>query len=236
MSGYGIKARYVPGIVSALPMIIFSGFIKEEIWIAVFRNVEWFLVVENISISMITVLFLIHVQRGIAKHLFEDRIFDSGKDFPATRMLLVSNSHLSEALKSKVREKIQKDFGITLFSESEETKHLEEARKTIRDAVGLIRKQVGDGDKTLQYNIHYGFSRNLIGGSTLAVPTAIVCAVIAIVQKDIPILVVSSIMTSAFALVLLKSKTIMTHFGNAYAECLLTEYLTTKQEDTNAQN
>lgn len=233
MSSYEIRARYVPGLVSALPVIVFSGFIKDEVWIALFRNVGWFLVVENISISMVAVLFLIHVQRGIAKHVFEDRVFDSGKNFPTTQMLLWSNDYLSKGMKQRLHEKIATTCGIALLDEEDEQDNVDEAKRTIRDAVGLVRKQVGDGDKTLQYNIHYGFSRNLIGGSTLAAPTALVCTVIAVVQKDVAALVASGVMTLAFAVALLMSRTIMTHFGNAYAECLLTEYLTTNTETTN---
>jgi len=229
MNLYEIRARYVPAIITALPMIVFSGFVKEEIWISVFRNIGWFLVVENISFSMITVVFLIHAQRGIAKHMFEERIFDSGKKFPATRMLLLSDTHLSETMKMKVREKIKKDFGITLRTKDDEQDNMDEARKSIRDAVGLIRKQVGDGDKTLQYNIHYGFTRNLIGGATFSVPCALICTIFSALQKNVPVLIVSIAMLTGFALIIMMSRSIMTHFGNVYAECLLTEYLTTKQ-------
>ncbi|MFH1883491.1 MAG: hypothetical protein ABIL62_12365 [Planctomycetota bacterium] len=227
LSIYEIKARYVPAIIAALPIIILSGFVKEEIWISMFHNARWFLFVENFSMSVIAVLLLIHVQRGIAKHLFEEKIFDSGKNFPASRMLLFSDDYLSEMMKVKVREKIKKDFAITLCTQSEEQENLDEAKKSLRDAVALVRKQVGDGDKTLQYNIHYGFSRNLIGGSVLAVPYALFCAIYAGFQGIKPVCIASSFMLFFFVAVLFLSKSIMVHYGNTYAECLLTEFLTT---------
>jgi len=227
LSIYEIRARYVPAIIAALPIIILSGFVKEEIWVSIFKNARWFLIVENFSLSVIAVLLLIHVQRGIAKHLFEARIFDSGKSFPTTRMLLHSDDYLSGALKLNIRNKIRQDFCIILCTESEEQVNLDEAKKAIREGVALVRKKVGNGEKTLQYNIHYGFSRNLIGGATFAAPCSLFCAIFTGFRESTPVLLVSIVMFFAFLMMLIFSRSILNHYGNAYAECLFTEYLAT---------
>jgi len=229
MSIYELRARYTPAVVAALPIIVLSGFVKREVWITLFQNVECFLVVENISLSLIAVRLLIHVQRGISKHLFEDRIFDSGKEFPTTRMLLFSDERLSHAMKSQVREKIRQDFGLALLEQDQEKSDPDEARKVIRDAVALVRHRVGDGVKVLQYNIHYGFSRNLIGGAVLAAPGSALCAVLAWRQNNTTALALGLAMLVAYVALLVLSKPILVRFGNAYAERLFTEFLTVKE-------
>ncbi len=88
---YSFNARYVPAFITAIPAIIFSAFIKQEVWISLFENTR-FMVAENLGLSLMTIIFIIHVQRGIAKHLFENRIFKSGKDFPTTTMLLLTDN------------------------------------------------------------------------------------------------------------------------------------------------
>jgi hypothetical protein len=223
---YSFNARYVPAFIAAIPATIFSAFIKKDVWISLFENSS-FLIVENLSLSIITILFMIHVQRGIAKHFFENRIFKSGKEFPTTTMLLLSDSFLSVEMKNKIRGKIETDFSIRLCTSEQEEESIEEAKKTIRDAVNLVRKQVKDGDKTLQYNIHYGLSRNLIAGSILAVPVSVLNSIL-FGLKNQPGFYISIAMAVFFSLTLIFSKKILIHYANAYAECLLSEFLTTK--------
>lgn len=225
---YEIRARYIPAIVAALPAFILSAFIKREVWISLFSNAKSFLVVENISLSLIAVLFLIHIQRGIAKHVFETLIFKSGKEFPTTTMLLLSDTYLSSEMKTKIRKKIETTFGIHLLTLEKEQENPEEARKTIRDAVNLIRKQVKNGDKTLQYNIHYGFSRNLIAGSLFALPLSTLNACLFGMQNKAGFYI-SVTLAVFFLAVLIFNKTILTHFANAYAECLLSEFVFNKK-------
>jgi len=225
---YEIRARYIPAIIAALPAFILSAFIKREVWISLFSNAQCFLIVENVSLSLIAVLFLIHVQRGIAKHVFENLIFKSGKEFPTTTMLLLSDTYLSSEMKTKIRKKIEITFNIHLLALEKEQENLEEAKKTIRDAVNLIRKQVKNGDKTLQYNIHYGFSRNLIAGSIFAIPASVLSAVLFGIHNQAGFYI-SLIMAAFFFLALIFNRKILIHYANAYAECLLSEFLTTKK-------
>lgn len=225
---YEIRARYVPAFIAALPVFILSGFIKQDVWISVFANAKCFLVVENVSLSLVAVLFLIHVQRGIAKHVFEERIFKSGREFPTTTMLLLSDTYLSSEMKTKVRKKVETSFGIHLLPLEKEQENLEEAKKTIRDAVNLIRKQVKDGDKTLQYNIHYGCSRNLIAGSLFALPLSVLDAYLFGIQNNAG-LYFSVALAVFFLFALIFNKTILTHYANAYAECLLSEFISTTE-------
>jgi len=225
---YEIRARYFPTIIAALPMVILSAFVKQEVWLTCFQNVAWFLPIENISVSLVFITLLINVQRGIAKHLFEAHIFNSGKDFPTTTLLLHSDQYLSQQTKNVYRQKIELEFNLRLLSKVDEATDPDEAKKTIRDAINLVRKRVGNGDKTRQYNIHYGFARNLIGGAVLAIPVSLLVITVAIFQDNTAALIIGTTLTIAFTGLTVFSKQILTQLGRAYANCLLTEFLTTK--------
>ena len=226
---YTLQARYVPTILTGLPLIIFTAFIKEDVWIELFSNVEYFLVLENISIFMILLYGLTNFQRAVGKHFFEARVFNNGEDFPTTTFLLHSDNFLSSSIKQKLRTKINNDYDIRILSSSEENDDISQAKKTIRDAVNLIRKTVKNGNKTLQYNIHYGLVRNFIAGSIIAIFISLIN-----IYKFYNINSVGLMLSIVFLVVYLSCiifhKTILLCFARAYAECLLTEYLTIKKE------
>ena len=54
------------------------------------------------------------------------------------------------------------------MDDMEESKDIPEAQRLNREAVGFIRSYVGKGRMTHQYNIRYGFMRNLMGGAVWA--------------------------------------------------------------------
>lgn len=224
---YDIIARYSPAVLSALPAIILSASFKKDAWFELFENVHICIAFEGISIPIIMTILLVYLQRGIAKHLFENRIFNSGKDFPTSTMVLLSDNFLSGEIKRKIRAKIKQDFNIELLNEKEEVKNLDEAKKTARDAVSLIRKQVKDGDKTLHYNICYGLIRNLIAGALFAIPVAVVNVVLFSTKSQLWLLV-NMLLAVFFSFLLIFNKRILTDLANAYAECLLSEFLTIK--------
>ena len=112
---YEIKSRYIPAIVGAIPLIMLTSTQKETVWLPLFRTASWFLVLENISLAVVSVVLLMSIQRGVAKYCFENNVFNNGIDFPTTTMLLIKNDMLSKEFKRKVRDKIKKDFGICLL-------------------------------------------------------------------------------------------------------------------------
>ncbi len=225
---YVVQARYIPAIISSMPLIILTSLVKDEVWLPLFRNAWWFLALEGLSLNMIFIIFIMSVQRGLAKYLFENKIFKDGKGFPATLMLLHSDVYLSHDFKTKIRQKIKEDFDIDLLGQSEENNNFEEAHKLIRDTVSLIRNTVGDGNKTLQYSIHYGFIRNLIGGATFSSVIAVVDLIIFLYDKNIYGIIISGLIAIFMIIILLFNKTILRHFAYTYAKCLFTEYITKK--------
>lgn len=226
---YEIKARYIPCFVAVVPLVHFLiQFLGTSFWETLANNVGW-LLVANISLSLIVTLALIQLQCGIAKHWIEESVFGKGGiNFPTTNLLLFKNHVLSRSMKVAVREKVLNDFHFKLMDEVQEADDTEEARRLVREAVGFIRGYVRKGLMTHQYNIRYGFMRNLTGGTLWACAGSIGNGVMYGLQKNWEPMALFACSALLFSFILIFKKQILAKFAHQYAETLFSEYLTMK--------
>ncbi len=146
---------------------------------------------------------------------------------PTTEFLLHKNKEYSEQFKEKIYQKIKSDFGIQLTSIAEEQKNEISSRHLIAEAVSLIRDRVKNGRLLLNRNIEYGFIRNLIGGSVIAVVVSLISLLIfSFFDKNIVAMLVSSLFIFLYAVPILFSKTLIKKHGDRYARTLFQEYIT----------
>lgn len=224
-SEYEIKARYIPAILTAIPLILITSTQKEEVWLPLIKTSRWFLVVENISLSILIVFFLMQFLRFIAKFIFEKKIFKDGDLFPTTQMLLWDDHKLSQKMKKNIRNKVLADFNINLCNEEEEKADKQEAVREIKDAVSLIRQKIKKGHLTLQHNIEYGFARNLIAGTLIALPISLFNIYIFFKIHSMIGIIISILIAVLFFFIILFSKRILSLLAEKYAKQLFTEYL-----------
>ncbi|MCD6401542.1 MAG: hypothetical protein J7L73_06380 [Anaerolineales bacterium] len=226
---YTFKARYIPSIIIAIPIMVLSSLVNADEFNELFRYADKFLIVSTVGLNAIFIIFLTHVVRTMGKYLIEYFLFCDGLKFPTTEMLLWKTKLISKEKKANLHAKIQTDFAINLASLEGETNDEHEARLLAKDAVDQIRNQVGDGRNTKQYNIYYGLFRNLTGG----LPLAIIMAVLSLFFVDGNLAkvigwayLVSMCIYTFLAIPLLKA------MGKHYAQYLFTEYL--EKESQNA--
>lgn len=226
---YEIKARYIPCFIAAVPPVHFLiQLLGPSFWETIARNVGWMLVT-NISLSFIVMLVLIQLQCGIAKHWVEESVFGKGGiNFPTTNLLLFQDHILSRNIKMAIREKIYENFHFKLMDEDQEYNDIEEAKRLVREAVGFIRGYVRNGRMTHQYNIRYGFMRNLIGGSLWACVGCVGSSITYGLQKNWEPMSLFAFVSSIFFLILIFKTRILSKFAQQYAETLFSEYLTMK--------
>lgn len=224
---YEIKARYVPCLLSVVPLVNFLVlFLGNTFWSGLIGNIRWMLVA-NISLSLVVVLALIQFQCGLAKHWLEESVFgERGNNFPSTEMLLYQGGYISNDLKNRIREKLYTLCNFSLPDKESELRDPTEARFAAREAVGQIRRIVGKGVMTHQYNIRYGFIRNLIGGFPWAIIGSIGGAMIYGIDKDWPAMSLFLAVGFFFFSLLVFRKAILRKFAFAYADNLLNEFLT----------
>ncbi len=222
---YNRTARLYPSIIILIPFLLFTIYCNIDGLKDVFDDLLKVKIVGNITISVVLLYLLVQINRFFGKFLFERHLFKNEMEMPTTNFLLFSDQQYSKDYKTKIRERIQKDFKITLLTEEEELVDPVNARKMIIEAVGLIRQKVKNGRLLLQHNIEYGFARNLIGGSILGLIMSIVDSVYFYLQSNKLLFGLSLTLIVCFAILLCIHKPIIKHLGNQYAKRLFQEYL-----------
>lgn len=222
---YNIQARLIPSILIAIPLFLFQYVNLDSSQINFLKQLGEIEFLGNITISIALIYFFMQLNRYLGKHLFEKYYFKKQLYFPTTTWLMLYDTSLSENFKTKLRTKIQSDFNIVLLNIDEEQENDNLARKTIRDANGLIRRKVGNGKLTLQHNIEYGFFRNLIGGTIIALPITVIIFLINLDNNNF-ILGLTVLLGFIYSLLLIFSKQILWNKGCLYAEILFQEFMT----------
>lgn len=107
--------------------------------------------------------------RRMSKCLFQSWLFKEDEtEMPTTDLLIYEKSIFSTQQIDNIRNKICSDFTISIPSKEQQVEGLE-LRKTITDAVRQIREKTRSNAILLDYNIRYGFCRNLLGGLSIGI-------------------------------------------------------------------
>lgn len=222
---YNLIARIFPSAIVLIPFLLFTFNCEIEILKQIFDDLLKAKIIGNITISIVLLYFLTQINRFLGKFLFEKQIFKNELEMPTTNFLLYKNPEFSKQYKNKIRAQIKSDFQIELPTEIEEEENIEDTRKQIVEAVGLIRQKVKNGRLLLQHNIEYGFARNLVGGSIVGFIISVFDITFFYIKNDNLIAAISLILAIIFVVILFIHKPIIKHLGNQYAKRLYQEYL-----------
>jgi len=222
---YNRIARIYPSIIILIPFLLFTIYCDIESLKDIFNNVLGIKIIGNITISVVLLYLLVQVNRFLGKFLFERNMFKDELEMPTTNFMLYQDSQFSKEYKEQLREQIKIDFHINLPTEIDENENIENARRRIVEAVGLIRQKVKNGRLLLQHNIEYGFARNLIGGAIIGVLISFFDVIYFFSNDNKLIEGISIALASLFAILILIHKPIIKHLGNQYAKRLFQEYL-----------
>ncbi len=224
---YEIKARYIPTFVSVIPLVHFLLlFLGDKFWSDIISDIDWMLVVANLGMSLLLVLFLVQVQCGFAKHWIEEPVFgQGGKFFPTTDMLLLKGGYFSLSKKNEIREKVSNSTKHNFATLDEENQNPENARLQAREAIGIVKRSVGRGNKTFSYNVRYGFFRNLTGGILWSFVGSIGCSVLYFKNKNFKAMSLFITIALVYTTLFLFKKQVLNKFAYSYADTLFSEYL-----------
>lgn len=223
---YDIFARVVPAVLAGIPFYVLYFFLVSPVLGTFFQSLLSLKVISDVTVAVALLYLAMHLNRFISKELYEKRMFKNGQHLPTTCYLLHSDSTLSPELKQRVHDKIQSDFGITIPSAREEGEDEGRSRKLVADSTSLIRTRLGKGKLLHQHNIEYGFARNLVGGSVVAVLVSVIGSILFLnVYPNATAAGVSLALFVFYALVLLFGKKIIRSHGTNYCEVLIREYL-----------
>jgi hypothetical protein len=222
---YYIKARLFPTVISLIPFGVLFYFGLRFKLTGFFEFIDGFKWVGDIGIWVILIYLLSQINRFFSKVLFEDRIFKNQQYFPTTTFLLHSDNFFSRREKELIHVKIMNDFNVRLYTETEEAEDEHEARRVAVSAVSRIRNATRDSALLLQHNIEYGFIRNLIGGSILALTTSSFSIFYFLkFHPNKVAMIISLILAICFFFLLALAKTIIKKYSKDYAKMLFEQY------------
>ncbi len=224
---YYLKARLFPTVLTSIPAIIlYNKFVSTLYHDKLEKIFSLLPSLTDIILSSAIVFLLVQINRFLSKEIFQRLYFKDEINMPTTNILLKSNNELEVSIKQKIEEKIKTKFGIDLLSSTEESSNELRARKLITTVVSQIRNVLRDNSLLLQHNIEYGFFRNLIGGSFLALAISIIMLVLSFCTHDLTTRNLGWILIIVYFIPLLFSKLIINRYGKYYAKILFEQFLT----------
>jgi hypothetical protein len=226
INSYYLKARLFPTVLTAVPTLILYNKYIAPVYHE--RLNEIFTVLPTITdviLSSAIVFLLVLVNRFLSKEIFQRIYFTDEMKMPTTNLLLKSNTEFETTIKQKIESKIKVMFDIDLLSIDEELINEERARKLIVTTVSQIRVCLKGNEMLLQHNIEYGFFRNLIGGSLLAVIVSIVLLIYSCLSCDCSTEILSFVLITLYLIPIILSKWIINQHGKYYAKILFEQFL-----------
>lgn len=226
---YTRHARWYPCVLVSLPIAVLIA------TVAIFYiDAPGYELVKNIASIILSVSFAVGAaikflagtirDRG---KMLEEREFKKRTAFPTTEFLLWDNNEFTDEYKRSIRNAIREDFGKVLLDADAERENEEHARRLIAEAVDVIRPRIKDGVRLLQYNIRYGFARNLAAGSRdIGLPCALVCLFLSLCWLDNRACAVLEVILTFFYLwKVIKTEENMKWYGEEYARVMFAEYM-----------
>jgi hypothetical protein len=226
---YYLNARLFPTVLTSIPTLLVYYKYIVPLYHGKLENVIAVLpAITTIVLSSAIIFLLTQINRFISKEIYQRIYFNEEINMPTTNLLLKSNSEFEISIKQKIEDKIKTKFELRLLSETEELSDVIRARKLIVTAVSQIKNSLRENSLLLQHNIEYGFSRNLIGGSTIALVICIFMLVLSYNSKDISMIYLSWILSIMYFLPIAFSKIILDRLSKNYAKILFEQFLTIK--------
>jgi len=220
-STYEVRARLVPALICAVPYLAFGYFFLASIDSG-FTQLVLAQVIGGIGSMAAAFLFLAFVARHVGTWL-QDLMFSEGDRFPTTLVLLNDDETFSVERKNQIRSKAKQEFGIDLSARVNDTV---QDRRRIGEAVSHIRKKFfGKKGLALQRNIEFGISKNIAGGSILALGASLAVVVVSFLVGLTSIFYLGLIMAAVYSILIAFGLIAMGTNAKRYATALFEEYL-----------
>jgi K+-sensing histidine kinase KdpD len=224
---YALKSRIAPAFVSMIvPIMLFNFFFSSPEFAKFVGDVLGAKIFANLTISLVCLYYLSEAGRFVAKHVFERLYFKNETYMPTTDLLMFENDTYSTDYKTRIRQRIKRDFKIQLPTPEEEAADNVIARRRIVETMALVRKKLAKNSLLSQHNTEYGAVRNLIGGSAIGLVFSMINILFFSAVVKNPLAVYISIVTLAcYMVIILASRLLLSFYGFNYAKILFREYM-----------
>lgn len=223
---YYFKARLFPTVITSIPLFVFVTQVLNPLYGESLKKVYDILpMFTNFGIYAGLVFLSVQINRFVSKEIFQRFFFEEDINMPTTNYLLWSNVFFAVDIRKAIKEKILSTFNITLLNPVEEQQDDLRARSLIVHAVSQIKNKLRDNAVLFQHNIEYGFIRNLIGGSLIAILFSIAIVIYAIIYGDVALRNTGVILLIIYSLPMIFSKMLITRYGRYYAKVLYEQFM-----------
>jgi len=173
IDSYEIKARYAPGLLLALPVMVtfWTCFqIEAQLIFDVFKG-----------ISSMVVWYILSVYVRYNGKRIEPKLWKSWGGAPSTVLVSWKDNRLGHNLKEKYHQMVIRDQGLPMPTKADEDAGPEKAAQLIDQAFSRVKGVIRKHDKNGLWFIadaEYGFARNLFGSRVVWLIISIVMTVI----------------------------------------------------------
>ena len=169
-----ISAMAIPAVVTTT-MCVETGSIPDTAW-SIAVKLLTFAPIAGIFVAL--GFWFTEIARFLSLILMErTRFKSSGRNMPTTKILMGITPSVSHSLRSKLSEKLFSECGIELPKVGSLD---DESLNICINATGFMREKTRDNAILTQYNYDFGFCRNYVGGSVVAVIILILLLSVAI--------------------------------------------------------
>jgi hypothetical protein len=214
-------ARFFPALIVSLPFFVFQYVYLDNLFLNQLKLLENYSIILHSFIVILIIYLASILVGGFGKELIEKIYFIRNNKFPTIQFLL-GNKEMSNQQLNNLKNKIKKDFKIDLQQRCNQKEKL----LRIKDSVNQIIAKVGYDNKILnQYNLEYGFFRNITGGLIIFFITDLLLLGFSFLYKNSLISILSLSLLAIGLIYLAFSWYILDCYGTKYAGKLFNEYL-----------
>ncbi len=223
---YYFKARLFPTVITSIPLFVFVIQVLKPLYGESLKNIFDILpMLTSLGIYAGLVFLSVQINRFVSKEIFQRFFFKEDINMPTTNYLLWSNVFFAVDTKKAISEKIFSFFNITLLNPVEEQQDDLRARNLIVHAVSQIKNKLRDNAVLFQHNIEYGFIRNLIGGSLIAIVFSIAIIIYALIYSKGTLRNTGIILLIIYSLPIILSRLLITKYGRYYAKVMYEQFM-----------
>lgn len=223
---YYFKARLFPTVITSIPLFVFVIQVLKPLYGESLKKIFDILpMLTSLGIYAGLVFLSVQINRFVSKEIFQRFFFKEDSNMPTTNYLLWNNVFFAVDTKKGIREKILSSYNITLLTPAEEQQDDLRARNLIVHAVSQIKNKLRGNAVLFQHNIEYGFIRNLIGGSLIAIIFSIAITIYALIYQDGTLRNTGIILLVIYSLPIIFSKLLITKYGRYYARVLYEQFM-----------
>ena len=161
---YRIYAQKYPVVITVILLIVVLSLAEYSLWLHLNWTIRILSILSSTGIVVAFSFLCARIIRRIAKDTLEKPFIFKPKRKPTTRLLIKSDTHITDALKQSVVCKLKEEEQWQLESTKVRDWNSKSYVEAVEASTSYIKDQTRLDSILFDRNCYYGFARNLYGG------------------------------------------------------------------------